>query len=382
MFAVDTSTISSGIPAPFWFVEFFKVLGFILHIFAMNLWFAGLPLAILAFVFSTKNSRRFARRMFSQLPVITALGINFGIVPLLFIQVAYYKMFYSATIFMAWHWILVIPLLILAYYGIYICAFSIGPKGNPRYLLPFGLVSMFSLLAIAYILVNAMTLMGQPDTWDAIWEKNRIGAATFGLGINSSDPALWLRYGTMFGIALVTSAVWMIFDAQCLIRKTDDENQKSEDQSYRLWAKWFATFFALVGALLVAWAFCSYLDVLKGRPVTAEWVAGNWGVSLFWAVMVLPFIVTFILLISGKSRCAAVLLLLLQLAVITSFAVFRQFVQNLEVLQVFDVSKLPTNVQRDVLITFLVVFVIGALVIAWMVRQVTLAPGTCPEETT
>ena len=36
-----------------------------------------------------------------DMPVIVAVGINLGIVPLLFIQVAYYKFFYPATILMA-----------------------------------------------------------------------------------------------------------------------------------------------------------------------------------------------------------------------------------------------------------------------------------------
>ena len=53
------------------------------------------------------------------MPVIVALGINFGVVPLLFVQLAYYKVFYPATILMAWHWLAIIGLLIPAYYGVY-----------------------------------------------------------------------------------------------------------------------------------------------------------------------------------------------------------------------------------------------------------------------
>ena len=37
---------AAGIPAPFWFVEFFKVLGFTLHMVPMNLWYAGLLVAL------------------------------------------------------------------------------------------------------------------------------------------------------------------------------------------------------------------------------------------------------------------------------------------------------------------------------------------------
>ena len=37
-----------ALPAPFWFIQFFKVLGFTLHAVPMNLWYAGAILAVAA----------------------------------------------------------------------------------------------------------------------------------------------------------------------------------------------------------------------------------------------------------------------------------------------------------------------------------------------
>ena len=59
------------------------------------------------------------------MPVIVAVGINLGIVPLLFIQLAYYKVFYPATILMACFWLAIIVLLIPAYYGVYAYAWAL-----------------------------------------------------------------------------------------------------------------------------------------------------------------------------------------------------------------------------------------------------------------
>lgn len=381
MFPIDSSTLPA-LPAPFWFVEFFKVLGFTLHMLAMNIWFAGLPLAILAFVISSRNSRRLAVRMFSQLPVIMALGINFGIVPLLFIQTAYYKVFYTSTILMAWHWFLVIPLLAIAYYSLYICAFSIKPGGKTHYLFPFGLVAMFCLLAIAYIQVNAMSLMVRPDTWLAIWDKSQVAAAVDGLGVNSSDPALWLRYGSMFGLALVTSAAWMIFDAHWLIRKTDDKNQTDFDNSYRHWVKWFATIFAFVGSAVLAFVFCKYLDLLKTAPETGEWLRSQPGFVLSLAVLIVPLLTAVLMLLTGKSCKSTLIIFLVQFVGIAVFAVFRQWIQNLEVSRVLDVAKIPVNTQWDTMIPFLVTFVIGALIIVWMIRQLAVLPAASQSENT
>ena len=111
-----------SVPAPFWFVQFFKVVGFTLHMIPMGIWFAGLPVVILCALRNGEHSRFYARRMTKQLPVMMALGINFGIVPLLFLQTTYYKAFYTATILTAWFWIAVIPILIIGYYSLYIAA--------------------------------------------------------------------------------------------------------------------------------------------------------------------------------------------------------------------------------------------------------------------
>ena len=67
----------------------------------------------------------------AQMPIIMAMGINFGIVPLLFIQVGFYQIFYPATVLMAWSWLAVIVLLIPAYYGVYVYAFGLTGKGPP-----------------------------------------------------------------------------------------------------------------------------------------------------------------------------------------------------------------------------------------------------------
>lgn len=42
---VDTAH-TAALPAPHWFIQFFKVLGFTLHTVPMNLWYAGLLLAL------------------------------------------------------------------------------------------------------------------------------------------------------------------------------------------------------------------------------------------------------------------------------------------------------------------------------------------------
>ena len=134
MTPVDIYSLN-GLPAPYWFIQLFKVLGFILHSVPMHLWLSGLPLALVLLLIGGGNGKTFARRLLKQMPVVMAFGINLGIVPLLFIQVAYYKVFYPATILMAWHWIGILVLVLPAYYLLYITSSLVdrGFKWRPAF---------------------------------------------------------------------------------------------------------------------------------------------------------------------------------------------------------------------------------------------------------
>ena len=47
-----------GYPAPFWFLIFFRVLGFTLHLLPMNLWYAGTITAMLLGLSRVPEARR------------------------------------------------------------------------------------------------------------------------------------------------------------------------------------------------------------------------------------------------------------------------------------------------------------------------------------
>ena len=382
------------ITAPLWFVQFFKVLGFVLHTLAMNIWFAGIPLILLMYVFGRKSGQRFAKRMFSQLPIIMAFGINFGIVPLLFVQTVYYKPFYSATILMAWHWLMVIPLVMIAYYSLYIAAFSVRQEKKAAQTLLAGLLASGCLLMVAYVFVSVMSLMGRPETLLEIWRNGQsfagtdVAAATYGLGSNASEPTLWYRYGAMFGLALTTVAFWTHFDAMVLIPKRREKSPEElqADENYRRWVGTFAMFVAWIGGAIAAVCFYHYLGFVKSSTVTATMFAED-AAPMFryvlYAAMFAPFLAAVVLTVAKLFRfgrfLAAIIVTLCQLVALSTFAIARQWVQNIEISQIMPVTQLAENTQltpiyTSPVIVFLVLFVIGAVVIAWMIRQMAIAP--------
>ena len=78
-------TTSIGAPAPYWLLVALKVLGFTLHIAVMHLWLAGIVLALGWRAAKSGFARTLGARLMNQMPLIISLGVNLGIVPLLFL---------------------------------------------------------------------------------------------------------------------------------------------------------------------------------------------------------------------------------------------------------------------------------------------------------
>ncbi|MDR3181388.1 MAG: hypothetical protein LBT89_00460 [Planctomycetaceae bacterium] len=362
---MDITTLSP-VPAPFWFVQFFKVVGFTLHLIPMGVWFAGLPVAILAAVVHTKNSGLYSRRMFGQFPVMMALGINFGIVPLLFLQTTYYKAFYTATILTAWHWIAVIPILIVGYYSLYIAAYSAERRGRQ---ILFGFIASLCLITIGLLISNGLTLMVRSDLWNALMEQTGYYGATLGTANNFSDTALWIRFATVFGFALITAGVWAVFDSHFLYKNSD----KAAEDGYRRWTLGLLKMLSVLGLIVIASA--GHLPMLCGIP-SGEAVKIAFPHSLAVCLLLGPaavFVLTLIAYFSKGGRGAVLLIALVHFLSLAYFAVVRQIGQNTGTAQFADVSQLPVAVQWDTLIAFLVSFVFGVLIIIWMLRQCALA---------
>jgi hypothetical protein len=347
-----------GFPAPYWFMAVLKVLGFTLHLVPMNLWFAGILVAMLLRG-RGEHPRRFAHRLMAQMPVIIALGINVGIVPLLFLQVAYYRVFYPATILLAWPWFAVIILLLVAYYGVYLYALGLREAMTPGRSAA-GWVAAVLFVVIGFIFTNAFSLMTNPAAWEALWRRGSVAGAPTGLALNLGDATLWPRWLMVFGLALMTTAAYAVVDAGLFAHR--------EPEAYRRWASGFAL---RLYALGIAW-----------YAATASWyVFGTWGPDvremMFGGGLVILTVLTAVapalpwLAIAaqraGATSALAIVTGLLQVVVLALNAISRQVVQNAELRRVLDVTAERLQIQWSPLVLFLLLFVAGLGVVAWMV---------------
>jgi hypothetical protein len=367
---------NSGTPAPMWFIEFFKVLGFVLHSIPMNLWYAGLIIAVALMAFGGENARRFGSRLVRQMPIIIAFGVNLGVVPLLFTQLAYYNYFYPTTIFMAWFWLSIIGLLIVAYYGVYAYVWGLKNGENlARWRRLAGWAAAICFLSIGFIFANALSLMEHLQRWLDLWNDHQIAGAALGTALNVGDRSLWPRWLMMFGLAQTTTAVWVLADMAFFF--------KNASEDYKNWAWRFAKKLYTHGMI---WT------VLAGT----WYVFGTWSPELRWAMFSWPMIVLtaitgaatglpWLLIVSQKRFTAKLPLVigiaLAQFGVMAVNGISRQIAQNLnlnfnvQALGVEKFSHLDQLAKSDVtqwgpLFMFLIVFVIGLAVVAWMIRQV------------
>lgn len=359
-----------GYPAPYWFLVLFKVLGFTLHMVPMSLWYTGIALALLARWRGGEGARLLSDRLMRQMPTLVALGVNFGIVPLLFIQVAYYKVFYPATILMAWPWLSIIVLLTVAYYCVYIYVIGLRRGRLTPLKQGAGWAAALLFLGMGFLFSNGMSLMTNLGAWPELWQRTSVAGAPMGGALNTGDPTLWPRWLMGLGLALTTTAAYIFVDAGFFAVR--------ENEGYRRWAAGFAFKVYTVGLVWFAMTGLWYAFGAWPAEVRRVMFSGHHA-ALTGLTAVGPGLPWLLMLFQrrGTTRAMALATGVAQFAALGLNAVSRQIVQNIELSRFVDVTAERVNTQWSTLVLFLMVFVAGLGIIVWMVRQV-MAAGRQP----
>lgn len=355
-----------GYPAPFWFLIFFRVLGFTLHLLPMNLWYAGTITAMLLGLSRIPEARRFSARLMSQMPFIIAFGVNLGIVPLLFLQVMGYRVFYSATILMAWQWLAVIALLCLAYYGVYIYAVGLrtAKQGQLKaWQRASGWASALLFILIAVIFHSAMSTMADPGSWPAIAEQTGRAAAVYGTAHSLADPHMWVRMLFFFGLALTTTAAYVSFDGAMLAgHETDD---------YRKWTRGFAP--QLYTAALVVYGIGGLLYANSWDAGLRDYMTAGSALPFAALAAIGPAIPLGLLWLGRNAAKAGLWVIIAQFLVLGLHAIARQLAQNFRLAPYLDIAADPVKMQVGPLVMFLVSFVLGLGVLGWIIAKLVQA---------
>jgi hypothetical protein len=249
-------------PAPPGLLWALLQLVFLLHLVAMNVVLGGSILA-LHWRFSRRAEgapHRAALVAFfaKALPVAVAAAVTLGVAPLLFVQVLYGRLFFTSSILMAWFWLAIIPLVILAHSGAYLLAFrGEAPASRAREVA--GLVALL-FAVVAFLQVSNATRALRPDTF---LQTYRVSGR--GLSLNLGDPTFWPRYlHVLLGAVAVAALGAALYGVL----------RRAHDAAFAAWAIRRGT--AIFAVATAANVFVGMLFLLvQPRPILTRLVGGD-----------------------------------------------------------------------------------------------------------
>lgn len=170
-----------------WIFQALLSLGFLVHILLVNVMLGTAAMALAGAWRGGEDPT--GKAISTKLPTVIALTVNFGVVPLLFLQVLYGHFFYISDIIMGWYWLAIPFLVMAAYYLAYIFDFKYARLGDARRTVL--ALAVACMLFVTFSFVNNLTMFITPERW-LLWFENDAGTV-----VNFGDPALiprWLHF--------------------------------------------------------------------------------------------------------------------------------------------------------------------------------------------
>lgn len=336
------------IPVASWWFEVLGILTIAVHFMMVNMLLGGGLVSAYLGVFKRETAT--AKAISNKLPTLFALTVNFGVAPLLFLQVVYGQFFYTSAVLSAVWLMGTILLLILGYYSLYIHQHR--QTGEQEKSPIFLFLSLVMILLISLVLTTALATMEHPELWDAYFTN---AAGTL---VNYFEPTTAPRYlhflmasiavGGLF-VALATDLGWI---------KTNTDETKT------LGLKVFTTATMLQMAAGLWW-----LMALE-RDVMLQFMGDNAGAT---GLFVFALLLAFLALSSGFKGQVKRTAVLTGLTILAMSGV-RAMLRMLTLAPFFTADSLPVRDEYAPLVMFLAALAAGLLAIAYMLK-LAFKPG-------
>ncbi|MFD0677216.1 MULTISPECIES: cytochrome c class I [unclassified Paenibacillus] len=194
-----------AIPGNLPMFEVIIVVGFILHILFVNLLVAGSVSAVYLEIKGIVKKERIydsvAYKLATQISIFKSIAVVLGVAPLLIISTIYTQFFYPSTILIGHMWLMMIPLLIVAFLALYVYKFTWEVwRDRKRMHLFFGLLGMGILLFIPLLFITNVASMLQPELWDV---TRGFWRSLF------HYPTIWQRYMHFIAASFTMTGMFM-----------------------------------------------------------------------------------------------------------------------------------------------------------------------------
>jgi hypothetical protein len=341
------------LPGPAWLMLTLLLVVFLLHLLAMNLTVGGTAITILCA--RRRKEDPLAGRLFQDLgrvlPISLAFTITLGVAALLFVQVLYGNLLYASSILIGAFWIAVIPILIVAYYGLYYS--KSHPDGVGALYL-----SLLLFLVVGFIYVNNFTLMLAPDRWLDMYRHSRAG-----VNLNLADPTLIPRY-LHFMLGAFAIAGLVVFGAGVWNRTTE----------YGRWLMQRGSQWFVVPTVLNYAVGMWFIMALPRRVLFGLFGGSALAASLIGLGMLLPLAAVMHALLAirtEKTLLHARLAMITTLLTLIDMVCVRQIVRAEYVAPFLRIGELPASPQWSVIALFLGLFVAGLGTVYVMLRKLS-----------
>jgi len=328
------------IPVHWLWFQVLLIFTFFIHMILMNFLLGGSLLTVWDLL-----TGKLEKRTSGSIPTLVALTVNFGVPPLLFVQVLYGHFFYSSSVMLGVPWILVIPILILAYYGAYI--FVKKTDKAPSLSKGALIFTSLSLLYIAFVFVNNNTLAIQPDRWGIYFEDPG------GRNLNLGEPTLWSRYLHFLLAALAIGALGRAI-AYHFSKKNEKEKASQIKRNLKIFG-WITVIQFAVG---------SWFWLTMPETVWKTFMGG----SLFATAMMVAGWLLALLILHSAFTGRLVTAMVLGVLEVLVMVIVRDLARGAYLKDLFSPSQLENVGEQSPLIAFLLIFVVGLLAIYYMIR--------------
>jgi len=336
--SADTIPVAWG-----WF-QFLLLLTFPIHLLAMNAMVGSLAIGVVMHFRNDAVAHKLAHRIAVILPLVIAFTVNFGVAPLLFVQVLYGQFIYTSSILIGIFWILVIPILIIAYYGAYLYDFKFSGLGAAGKWV--GLFVLILLMCIGYFFSNNMLLMTLPDQFVNYFQYRD------GSMLVSGHPAFLPRYLHMMTGAIAVGGLFVVLLGKFRAASNPELAETAASVGMRTFF-----FMTLINVVFGTW----YLISLD-KPQMMVFMGGNLAATVcFLLALVLA---VFVLISSYKKQIAATITGAVILVYLMSF--LRAWLRSDMLADYFNLGQLTVVPQYSSMIFFFVCLVGGLICIGWL----------------
>ncbi len=344
-----------GLPAPPMIIQLLMALTLALHWLFLGGAVGGTLLVLITAIKGETNDesvKEVHKNFVPQLPFFLALAMTMGVAPLLFVQVLYGNLFYTANILQAFWWLGLVPIVISIFYLLYYSWYELRNKGQVHWKTPAVTFALFVLCAV--ILSSNATLLETPTAWQSMRLPFQ------GVKLYHGDSTLLARL--LMALTGMLSLGGLYYGLIPRLKSAISEEALAGALSRGL-------SIALPAAVVYG---CANLLFLFSLPevIKKTLLAGSGEALLFYvtAIILIGAIVALFVAFKGGKSSIAIGGLVLFFLHLFSLAAVRDYIRRLKIDEFFQVAKVPVNPQWDSFILWALVFVAGLAVVAYMVK--------------